>query len=66
MLSTIGYKTVSGKIFEKLRIHDTCGVRLISLGDVVDPAFVAQVNNLHGMPGILGGALSVLAVMMAS
>ena len=55
MLSTIGYKTVSGKIFEKLRIHDTCGVRLISLGDVVDPAFVVQVNNLHGMPGILGG-----------
>merc|ERR1712110_528459 len=49
VLSTIGYKTISGKIFNSLKIHDTCGV-----------------NNLHGMPGILGGALSVLVVLMAS
>ena len=26
VLSTIGYKTVSGKLFNSLKIHDTCGV----------------------------------------
>ena len=65
MLSTIGYKTVSGKLFSSLKIHDTCGVR-ISFALLLDPALDGQVNNLHGMPGILGGALSVLVVLMAS
>ena len=49
IVSTVGYKTIAGKIGEKLRIHDTCGV-----------------NNLHGMPGLMAGMLSVLVVLMAS
>jgi len=49
IVSTVGYKTIGGKLHEKLRIHDTCGV-----------------NNLHGMPGMMAGMLSVLVVLLAS
>jgi len=49
IISTIGYKTISSKIYSGLRIHDTCGV-----------------NNLHGMPGIMAGLMSVLVVILAS
>ena len=48
-MSTVGYKTIGGKIGDKLKIHDTCGV-----------------NNLHGMPGLMAGMLSVLVVLLAS
>ena len=49
-------------MFDKLKIHDTCGVGGRGLGTLPPP----QVNNLHGMPGVLGGLLSVLVVMLAS
>jgi ammonium transporter Rh len=62
VISTIGYKTISGKLFTKLKIHDTCGVGGRGPGTLPSP----QVNNLHGMPGLLGGLLSVLVVMLAS
>ena len=49
LVSTVGYKVLGGKLFQRLEIHDTCGV-----------------NNLHGMPGILAGLLSVVTVLLAS
>ena len=49
LVSTVGYKVLGGKLFQRLAIHDTCGV-----------------NNLHGMPGILAGLLSVAMVLVAS
>ena len=49
LVSTVGYKVLGGKLYERLGVHDTCGV-----------------NNLHGMPGVLGGLLSVVAVVLAS
>ena len=49
IVSGVGYKIVGGKIFAKLRIHDTCGV-----------------NNLHGMPGIMAGLLSIIVTLLAS
>ena len=49
LVSTLGYKILGGKLFQRLGIHDTCGV-----------------NNLHGMPGILAGLLSVVMVVLAS
>ena len=49
IVSCVGYKIVGGKIFAKLRIHDTCGV-----------------NNLHGMPGVMAGLLSIIVTLLAS
>ena len=49
VVSTLGYKILGGKLFQRLGVHDTCGV-----------------NNLHGMPGILAGLLSVVMVLLAS
>ena len=49
MVSTIGYKVVGSFFYEKLKVHDTCGV-----------------HNLHGMPGVMAGLLSVLMVILAS
>ena len=40
---------MGGWLFEKLRIHDTCGV-----------------NNLHGLPGVMAGLLSVLVTLLAA
>ena len=47
--NNVGVQVMGGWLFDKLRIHDTCGV-----------------NNLHGMPGLLGGLLSVLVAGIAS
>jgi len=49
IVSTVGYKVISGKLHSWLKVHDTCGV-----------------NNLHGMPGLMAGILSVLVVILAS
>ena len=40
---------LGGKLYEKLRLHDTCGV-----------------NNLHGIPGVMAGLLSVFVTLLAS
>ena len=42
-------QVMGGWLFEKLRIHDTCGV-----------------NNLHGLPGVMAGLLSVLVTLLAA
>ena len=49
LVSTLGYKILGAKLYQRLGIHDTCGV-----------------NNLHGLPGLLAGLLSVVMVLMAS
>ena len=48
-VSCFGYKYLNGKVFQKLKIHDTCGV-----------------NNLHGLPGIMAGLLSIMVTVLAS
>ena len=42
-------QVLGGKLYEKLRLHDTCGV-----------------NNLHGIPGVMAGLLSVFVTLLAS
>ena len=49
LVSTLGYKVLGAKLYQRLRIHDTCGV-----------------NNLHGLPGVMAGLLSVVMVLLAS
>ena len=71
MVSTVGYKFVTSKLFTKLGIHDTCGVGNFTITATIITTGIAitshpQVNNLHGMPGLMGGVLSVIVVFMAS
>ncbi len=48
-VSTLGYRILQPYLYDKLKLHDTCGV-----------------NNLHGMPGIISGLLSVLVCYLAT
>merc|ERR1712055_460426 len=49
VLSVCGFSFVQPFLYEKLKIHDSCGV-----------------NNLHGMPGLLGGILSIIMAGIAT
>merc|ERR1719490_143252 len=49
VLSVCGFSFVQSFLYEKLNIHDSCGV-----------------NNLHGMPGLLGGVLSIMMAGLAT
>lgn len=49
VISTVGYKVLQPYLYNKLKLHDTCGV-----------------NNLHGMPGIISGVLSIIFCYMAT
>jgi len=48
-ISSWGFNTMSGFLYNKIGLHDTCGV-----------------NNLHGIPGIMGGIIGGIAAASAT
>lgn len=48
IISTIGFERVSAFLYDKIGLHDTCGV-----------------NNLHGIPGVLGGLIGCISASAA-
>lgn len=47
VVSTIGYDRVQGFLYNKVGIHDSCGI-----------------HNLHGMPSVIGGLVSVILPLL--